>query len=118
MTDSRQKAMNLSRTEREVYHCGQFNELLEAMKDYNEKIYENHQEGMKDVCSHEETMFDIRRYGVENSMIAELRIPKMDCDCHCILARHEIICHTEPIFCIFKILTLETRCILTTYGHP
>lgn len=80
LTQAQRSATQLSDGEKAFYHRGQYRELLEAMRSYNKSIYENHQEGLKDAWSYEEAMFDLRRYGIEESMIGELRIPKMNCD--------------------------------------
>lgn len=79
-TESQKRAANLTLAERNRYDKSMFNELKDAMKDYNEKIYESHQEGLKDAWSYEEAEFDLKKYGVYDNVVAELRIPAMDCD--------------------------------------
>lgn len=79
-TEAQQNAEHIPLAERNKYDKSMFDELKAAMKDYNEKIYANHQEGLKDAWSYEEAEFDLTKYGVYDNVIAELRIPAMDCD--------------------------------------
>ncbi len=79
-TEAQQKAESIPLAERNKYDKSKFNELKMAMMDYNEKIYLNRQEGLKDAWSYEEAEFDLTKYGVYDNVIAELRIPAMDCD--------------------------------------
>ena len=80
LTQSQQNARRLTLAERNSYDKSKFDELRAAMADYNEKIYANHQEGLKDAWSYEEAEFDLTRYGVYENVIAELRVPSMGCD--------------------------------------
>lgn len=79
-TEYQKRAANLSADERNRYNKSLFNELKDAMQDYNEKIYDSHQAGLKDAWSYEEAAFDLTKYGVYDNVVAELRIPAMDCD--------------------------------------
>lgn len=79
-TEAQKNAENLTLAERNKYDKSMFNELKAAMIDYNQKIYANHQEGLKDAWSYEEAEFDLTKYGVYDNVIAELRIPAMGCD--------------------------------------
>lgn len=80
LTEAQKKARRLTLAERNSYDKSKFNELKAAMQDYNKSIYDNHQAGLKDAWSYEEAEFDLTRYGVYENVLAELRIPSMDCD--------------------------------------
>lgn len=80
LTESQKNSRSLTFAERNNYDKGKFNELKNAMADYNRKIYENHQAGLKDAWSYEEAEFDLTQYGLYENVIAELRVPAMDCD--------------------------------------
>lgn len=54
--------------------------LYDALADYNQKIYANNQSGLQDAWSYEQAPFDLTKYGIYNNILAELRIPAMDCD--------------------------------------
>lgn len=79
-TEAQKNVARLTLAQRNLYDKSHFNELKAAMVDYNKKIYENHQEGLKDAWAYEEAEFDLTQYGVYDNVIAELRIPAMDCD--------------------------------------
>ena len=55
-----------------------YNELLQAMRDYNEEIYLNGQSGLSDPWSYEAVSIDISRYGIADGVIAVLTIPKLE----------------------------------------
>lgn len=54
--------------------------LYEALGDYNQKIFANGQSGLKDAWAYEQAPFDLTKYGIDNNILAELRIPAIDCD--------------------------------------
>ena len=53
-------------------------ELYEAMKKYNSEIYANGQAGLTDAWAYQEASFDLAAYGVADSAIGVISIPKMD----------------------------------------
>ena len=55
-----------------------YNELLQAMRDYNEEIYLNGQSGLSDPWSYEAVSIDISQYGIADGVIAVLTIPKLE----------------------------------------
>ena len=55
-----------------------YNELLQAMHDYNEEIYLNGQSGLSDPWSYEAVSIDISQYGIADGVIAVLTIPKLE----------------------------------------
>lgn len=57
-----------------------FKALYEDMQKYNEDIFSSGQKGLKDVWSYEQPSFDLSKYGIYDTVIAEIRIPKMDVD--------------------------------------
>lgn len=57
-----------------------FNALYRDMQEYNDNIFKNGQSGLKDVWSYEQSAFDLSQYGVFDSAVAEIRIPKMNVD--------------------------------------
>lgn len=57
-----------------------FDSLLQDMKKYNLKIYEEGQKNLKDAWSYEQSAFDLYSYGIYNGVIGEIRIPAMDCN--------------------------------------
>ena len=57
-----------------------FESLLTDMQKYNATIFEDGQAGLKDAWSYQQSGFDLSSYGLYTSVIAELRIPKMNCD--------------------------------------
>ena len=58
----------------------QLDKLYKDMKRYNEKIFEEGQSGLADAWSYEQAGFDLSSYGLYNSVVGEIRIPKMNCD--------------------------------------
>ena len=80
LTPYQKSGRSLTFAERNNYDKTKFNELKAAMEDYNQKIYGDHQAGLKDAWSYEEAEFDLTRYGLYENVIAELRVPAMDCD--------------------------------------
>lgn len=79
-TDAQIDAAQLTEEERSVYDRSLFDELKSAMTDYNKKIYEEKQTGLKDAWSYEQAEFDLTRFGIRNNVVAELRVPAMDVD--------------------------------------
>ncbi len=54
--------------------------LYHDMQRYNKKIYDEGQSGITDAWTFSQTEFSLWSYGINDDVIAELRIPKMDCD--------------------------------------
>lgn len=79
-TPAQKQAASLSDEQRAKYDPKLLNELRNAMEDYNKKIFQSKQSGLRDAWSYEEAMFDLTRYGIYDNVIAELRIPAMNCD--------------------------------------
>ena len=59
---------------------GNFEQLYEDMLNYNKKIYNENQNGLKDAWSYEQATFNLSAYGIFDNVIAELRIPKINLD--------------------------------------
>lgn len=55
-----------------------YEELLEAMEQYNATIWEERQSGMTDSRSYEQPSFDLREYGIENEVFGVIRIPRLE----------------------------------------
>lgn len=53
-------------------------ELLEAMRQYNEDLYQNGQSGLTDAWSYEQAPFDFSQYGLDTDVFGVLKIPAMD----------------------------------------
>lgn len=53
-------------------------ELYEAMQEYNEKIYSEHQTGLCDPWAYETMGFELGDYGIEDEVIAVLSIPTLE----------------------------------------
>lgn len=54
--------------------------LYEDMRLYNSVIYKEGQSGLCDAWSYEQAGFDLSSYGLYNEVVAEIIIPKMNCD--------------------------------------
>lgn len=54
--------------------------LYADMQKYNEKIFQEGQSGLTDAWSYEQAGFDLTSYGLYNSVVGEIKIPKMKCD--------------------------------------
>ena len=52
--------------------------LLEAMQEYNERIYLEKQEGLCDPWSYQQPSFTLGDYGLENEVFGVISIPKLD----------------------------------------
>ncbi len=52
--------------------------LYQDMKTYNERIYENGQDDLKDPFAYETPVFDLTEYGFTNNVMGIIQIPKMD----------------------------------------
>lgn len=80
-TEERLKGFNSVREESintEVSES-RFSQLYYDMVEYNERICEEGQQGLKDAWSYEQSGFNLTEYGVYNGIVAQLRIPEMDC---------------------------------------
>ncbi len=55
-----------------------YEELLEAMEQYNATIWEERQSGLTDPWSYEQPSFDLREYGIENEVFGVIRIPRLE----------------------------------------
>lgn len=53
-------------------------DLLEAMQEYNERIYLEDQEGLCDPWSYQQPSFTLGDYGLENEVFGVISIPKLD----------------------------------------
>lgn len=53
-------------------------ELLEAMKNYNKKIWEEKQAGLCDPWAYEQPSFSLSNFGLEDEMFGVICIPKLD----------------------------------------
>ncbi len=69
----REKSINTEVSE------GRFSQLYYDMLEYNERIYKDGQQGLTDAWSYEQSGFNLTEYGVYNGIVAQIRIPKMDC---------------------------------------
>lgn len=58
----------------------QLDKLYGDMKKYNNKIFEEGQQGLSDAWSYQQAGFDLSSYGLYNGVVGEIRIPKMNCD--------------------------------------
>ncbi len=71
---------NNTTNDENVVLTGNFEQLYIDMLNYNRKIYNDNQSGLKDAWSYEQATFDLSAYGIFENVIAELRIPKMKLD--------------------------------------
>lgn len=55
-----------------------FENLLEEMQKYNEKLYQNGQSGLTDAWSYEQAAFDFTKYGLSTEVMGILSIPAME----------------------------------------
>lgn len=55
-------------------------ELYDSLREYNEKIYENGQSGLKDAWSYEQSSFDLEGHGFPGGVYGILKIPAMDAE--------------------------------------
>lgn len=53
-------------------------DLLEAIQEYNERIYLEEQEGLCDPWSYQQPSFTLGDYGLENEVFGVISIPKLD----------------------------------------
>ena len=53
-------------------------ELLAAMREYNERIYNEGQSSLTDAWSYTQPSFDLAEYGIENDVIGVLTIPSIN----------------------------------------
>lgn len=54
-----------------------YQELLDAMKEYNEQIYREKQTGLCDAWAYQEPSVDLTEYGIEDGVIGVISIPKL-----------------------------------------
>ena len=52
--------------------------LLQAMRDYNERIYAENQIGLSDAWSYQTPSFDLAAYGIEDGIVGVIYIPALD----------------------------------------
>ena len=57
---------------------GEKSALLEEMRDYNSRIYQEHQTSLKDAWSFEENIFDLQSLGIQDDMAGYITIEAMD----------------------------------------
>ena len=55
-----------------------YQKLLDAMKEYNERIYREKQTGLCDAWAYQKPSFDLTEYGIEDGVIGVISIPKLD----------------------------------------
>lgn len=79
-TPAQKQAASLTWEERSWYSPADITGLREAMEEYNKKIFDERQTGLKDAWSYEDPEFDLTRYGITDNVIGELRIPAINCD--------------------------------------
>ena len=53
-------------------------DLLEAMQEYNERIYAEEQEGLCDPWSYQQPSFTLEEYGLDSEVFGVISIPKLD----------------------------------------
>lgn len=53
-------------------------DLLDAMHEYNERIYEENQVGLCDAWAYQTPSFDLAAYGIEDGIVGVINIPAMD----------------------------------------
>lgn len=56
-----------------------YSQLYYDMQEYNERIFREGQQGLTDAWSYEQSGFNLTEYGVYGGIVAEIRIPKMNC---------------------------------------
>ena len=56
---------------------GTLDRLYEKMQQYNANIYETHQAGLCDAWAYEQSSVDLSEFGIDNSAVAVLRVPRM-----------------------------------------
>lgn len=64
--------------EREAKEKQSGDELLEEMKEYNERIFREGQKDLKDAWSYEQAGFDLSGTGLDREMVGYITIPAMD----------------------------------------
>ena len=55
----------------------QYADLLDAMLEYNERIYREHQDGLTDAWSYRATAINLKDYGIEDDIVGVVEIPSM-----------------------------------------
>ena len=53
-------------------------DLWDAMREYNERIFEEHQVGLCDAWSYQTPSFDLTAYGIEDGIIGVIYVPALD----------------------------------------
>lgn len=61
----------------EAESANAYQNLLEEMQNYNQKLYESGQSGLTDAWSYEQAAFDFTEYGLSTDVIGVLHIPAM-----------------------------------------
>ena len=56
---------------------GPYPELKAAMEEYNQAIYENGQEGLKDSHSYTEKLIDLESYGITDGIVGVISVPSV-----------------------------------------
>ena len=62
----------------ETPSTNEYQNLLEEMQAYNERLYESGQSGLTDAWSYEQAAFDLTSYGLSTEVMGVLRIPAME----------------------------------------
>lgn len=62
----------------EAPSTNEYQNLLEEMQTYNERLYESGQSGLTDAWSYEQAAFDLTSYGLSTEVMGVLRIPAME----------------------------------------
>lgn len=55
----------------------EYSELLTAMREYNKTLFETGQSSLQDAWSYEQSVFDLREYGLDTEIIGTIYIPAM-----------------------------------------
>ena len=64
-------------SEKEIESSSAYQDLLEEMENYNQKLYESGQIGLTDAWSYEQAAFDFTKYGLSTEVMGVLSIPAM-----------------------------------------
>ena len=75
--DTWQQAQATRPTEMTGEETGPYPELKAAMEEYNQAIYENGQEGLKDSHSYTEELLDLESYGITDGIVGVISVPSV-----------------------------------------
>lgn len=80
-TEKDSKSQNLNpehRNKISAVYNENLSELYRVMSSYNQKIFKNHQSGLRDAWSYEQSSVDLTAFGLNNTPVGVLRIPAMN----------------------------------------